>query len=166
MRRAFVGVVLLVLGTSGCGAMTSVADAGDHDHDHVHGTTDAGTSTGTDGGFDAGVDAGTSASDGGVTPPLSLNVEFENSPITRVGNMLHVTLTDAASKPVTGATMSVLMTMPTHGHVSLSPTLTEEGDGHYHGEMTNFSMAGTWNVKVDASKDGLSATSTLSVVVP
>lgn len=64
--------------------------------------------------------------------------------------MLPVAITDAAGKPVTGATVTIDGGMPQHGHgLPTRPRVTKSnGDGTYEISGLRFNMGGWWELKV------------------
>jgi hypothetical protein len=141
MRRML--LISLVLSLSlACGSATTSADAG------------------SDGG--PGSDAGSTV-DAGM---LMLDASFENSPLTRTGNMLHIMLMNDQNTGVAGATVTVALWMPTHGHIAPAPTVVDMGSGMYHAESVDFTMAGTWEVTVTAVSGGTTVSQKLTVDAP
>lgn len=113
---------------------------------------------------DAGSTADAGTTDAGVST-LSLTAAFETSPLQRTGNRLHAQLS-RAGQPVTGATVTVALWMPAHGHGAPAPSVVEHGGGEYDAHAVTFTMPGTWDVTVTATKDGATATTTLRVMAP
>ena len=67
-------------------------------------------------------------------------------------NTLTIQVTDAASLPVAGVTVTVDATMPAMGHGSNDvPVVTDKGGGTYEATPLTFQMAGSWQVTVKAT---------------
>lgn len=71
---------------------------------------------------------------------------------------LDVEITNAAGGPVDGATLSLAVEMPAHGHgMQTTATVEPRGDGRYRIEGMKFHMRGTWKlaftVDAPAGKD-------------
>lgn len=114
-------------------------------------------------------DAGVAQDDAGLAPDaaapsLQLQAELVGT-IQRQGTPLHVQLTDNRSPDPNDATVTVSLFLPAHGHGAPAPAVTNEGGGSYRA-ILGFTMPGTWDVKVRAVRDGLSAEQTLQAVVP
>jgi hypothetical protein len=115
------------------------------------------------------IDAGVAQDDAGfasdaAVPSLQLQAEIVG-PIQRQGSSLHVQLTDSRSAAPSDATVTVSLFLPAHGHGAPAPAVTNEGGGSYQA-ILGFTMPGTWDVRVRAVRDGLSAEQTLQAVVP
>lgn len=155
-------LLVTFLALAGCGA-PSMQDAGsdagtpdagatqDAGHEHDAGTLDAGHE------HDAGtMDAGTDAFD--------LSVAFAAA-LARANNELHIELMEHGGAAISGATVTVALFMPDHGHGQTAPTVTEASPGHFH-SMITFIMPGTWEVTVTATSNARVVTKKLTVVVP
>ena len=88
------------------------------------------------------------------------NIEFgtEPSPPHKGGNTFRVTLTDASSKPITGAQVTVtfyMAAMPAMGMAAMktTATLNDKGNGQYEG-TGELGSGGTWQVTIVAQKNG------------
>jgi Cu(I)/Ag(I) efflux system membrane fusion protein/cobalt-zinc-cadmium efflux system membrane fusion protein len=88
------------------------------------------------------------------------NVEFSTTPSTphKGPNAIHVKLTDASGKPITGANVTVTFFMPAMPQMGMSEMkttakLTDRGNGLYEGtgELSN---GGMWQVTITAQKNG------------
>lgn len=65
------------------------------------------------------------------------------------GNTLQLGISDAAGKMLTGATISVTPSMPSHGHGSnAEPVVVEEGGGVYHVDNVVLQMMGIWQFDI------------------
>lgn len=72
-------------------------------------------------------------------------------------NSLEAMLTDAESAPLLGATLAVVPWMPAHGHgSSVTPTVTEKGQGEYSISEIVYGMPGDWELRIDVSAGQLS----------
>jgi hypothetical protein len=128
-------------------------DAGtvDAGHEHDAGTIDAGH------GHDAGTtDAGTDAFD--------LSVAF-GAAVARANNELNIALVEHGGAAISGATVTVALFMPDHGHGQPAPTVTEPTPGHFR-SMITFIMPGTWDITVTATSNTRVVTKKLTVLVP
>lgn len=85
---------------------------------------------------------GNMAANAGIKVTAALN---PNAPTTDGQNVLTVTLTDAAGKPVTGARIESSVGMSSMDMGTKHPTFKELGNGRYQGNVS-FSMAGPWRV--------------------
>jgi nitrogen fixation protein FixH len=129
-------------------------------HDHEH---DAGAGAAHDAGVTAVVDAGApGGSDAGTS--FDLQVAF-GAAISRANNELQVELSQANGAALVGASVSVALFMPEHGHGQPAPTVTEASAGHFHA-MISFIMPGTWEVTVTATHASTTQTQKLTVLVP
>jgi hypothetical protein len=62
---------------------------------------------------------------------------------------LDVHAKDAKGAVVAGATVTVKVTMPSHGHgMQTSPTVSERAGGDYHVDGMKFHMHGVWKIVV------------------
>ncbi|MBL9039785.1 MAG: FixH family protein [Archangium sp.] len=110
------------------------------------------------------LDAGATA-DGG-TAALNIEASWITSPLKRLDNGLEVHLTDATGEHVEGANVNIALYMPAHGHGAPAPTVEEHEHGEYHSHAVNFTMAGTWEITVTATKGELTASHVLTAVIP
>ena len=76
-----------------------------------------------------------------------------NPPTVGDGNLLTVTVTDAAGKPVTGATVTSTVAMTTMDMGTAHPAFKDIGGGKYQGHV-GFGMAGPWRVTVNIAAPG------------
>ncbi|MBV9471305.1 MAG: FixH family protein, partial [Abitibacteriaceae bacterium] len=92
----------------------------------------------------SGMDANTGAmaSNTGIKVTTSI---IPNIPTSDGQNVLTVTLTDAAGKPVTGAKVESSVAMTSMDMGTKHPVFKELGKGRYAGNVS-FSMAGPWRV--------------------
>jgi Cu(I)/Ag(I) efflux system membrane fusion protein/cobalt-zinc-cadmium efflux system membrane fusion protein len=72
--------------------------------------------------------------------------------------VLHVHLTDASGKPITGAQVTVTFYMPAMPAMGMAATtatarLTDKGNGMYQGSG-ELSSGGTWRVTITAQQNG------------
>ncbi len=97
---------------------------------------------------------------------LLVGATFDKTPLTRLGNMLRITVKDPNGVAVTGAKVVVTVVMVAHGHAATSPQVRELDGGEYVADAVNFTMAGSWVVTAAASKAALQASLTLTVDSP
>ncbi len=76
-----------------------------------------------------------------------------------------VKITDATGNPVDG-TVSVLSSMPDHGHSSPTlPTITPKGNGEYDIANINLSMRGVWTVTISIASPTVNDDATFTFCV-
>lgn len=148
---------LVAAGLFACGAPLSTLDGGELAREAVT-AQDAGSTQDAGSAQDAG-----NSQDAGQAE-LSLSANFPNA-MTRTGNTLDVRLV-RGSQAVEGATVTVALWMPAHGHGAPAPTVTERGGGDYRAQAVNFTMPGAWDVTVTATKAGETKSTVLHAVVP
>jgi hypothetical protein len=108
--------------------------------------------------YSAGMEV--SSGDGGATFTL---MNSDPAPPANQNNTWTVKIVDASGNPVTGATLSVVPTMPYMGHgTPIHPEVSEQGDGVYSIADINLFMAGIWEVAINASTPSDSAGYTVS----
>jgi nitrogen fixation protein FixH len=99
---------------------------------------------------------------------MQVNLSTEPSPPRKGANTIHVKLTGADGKPVTGARVTAtfsLPAMPAMGMASMQATaaLDDKGQGLYEGQL-QLGAGGTWQVTVTVVRNGRRlATKQLSV---
>lgn len=105
------------------------------------------------------------------TPPipsgeLTFALAFDGA--VQVGqNTLRITLKDKTGAAVEGATVTVDPQMPMHGHGSSeTAVVTELGQGSYEAFPVTFQMPGMWEITVEATQGGTSASDVIKVTVP
>lgn len=108
----------------------------------------------------------TAVSTGFPAPPLAslpterggLGVELRSAPSQpplRGTSSVELRITDVAGSPRDGLTLDVLPWMPAHGHGAPGhPTVTAGGSGVYLVESLQFTMPGTWELRVTMRGDG------------
>lgn len=157
--------VLLVMVLAACGAPMAERDGGSVDAGTVPDAgvmVDAGADAGPQHEHDAGApDAG--ALDAG-TDAFVMLAEFPAA-IARTNNELHVELSEHGGAAINGATVTLALWYPDHGHGAVAPTATEATPGHFHA-LVNFPMAGTCEVTVTAVSSGRTVVEKLTVLVP
>jgi hypothetical protein len=80
------------------------------------------------------------------------------APPAKQSNALTFVVTDAAGKPVDGATLSVTPFMPDHGHgSSVKPTITPMGGGTYDVTNVYLPMPGLWRLTVTVQMPNVAA---------
>ncbi len=80
------------------------------------------------------------------------------APPAKQSNALTFVVTDAAGKPVDGATVSVTPFMPDHGHgSSVKPTITPMGGGTYDVTNVYLPMPGLWRLTVTVQMPNVAA---------
>jgi hypothetical protein len=80
------------------------------------------------------------------------------APPAKQSNALTFQVTDAAGKPVDGATLSVTPFMPDHGHgSSVKPTVTPMGGGTYDVANVYLPMPGLWRLTVTVQMPNVAA---------
>lgn len=88
-------------------------------------------------------------------------------PIAQGNNALTLSLTSIATqKPVEGATLTVMAHMPAMVHEMSHGTVTAIGGGLYSISPLSLSMAGRWDVNIDASLGMLEDTVTFTYDLP
>lgn len=100
----------------------------------------------------------------GASSDGAIMVTFEDadpSPPAKGNNTWMVKLTDAAGKPLNGATIETKAYMPDHGHESsIKPKATPMGsDGSYEVTPINLFMPGVWEVTLTVTPMGGAAAS-------
>lgn len=76
-----------------------------------------------------------------------------------------VKITDASGTPIDG-TVSVLSSMPDHGHNSPTlPTITPKGNGEYDIANINLSMRGVWTVTISIASASVNDDATFTFCV-
>ncbi len=97
--------------------------------------------------------AGMAKTGAGVTVKI---LDAQPSPPSKGKNTLTLQVLDAGGKPVDGATLSIVPTMPDHGHgTSVVPVVTPLGaDGKYTASDVYLAMAGLWEVKITVQVPG------------
>ena len=97
-----------------------------------------------------------------TTVSQTANLEFttEPSPPHKGGNTFRVKLTDASSKGIAGAQVTVTFYMPAMPAMGMAAmkttaTLTDKGNGQYEG-AGELGSGGTWQVTISAQKNGQS----------
>ena len=88
----------------------------------------------------------------------TLTLTTKPSPLGLGQNLFEVSVKDARGKPVTNATVALLMVMPAdpktkHPEMRTEGTLNSVGAGKYNG-IAIVTMAGDWDVTVTARRDG------------
>jgi hypothetical protein len=78
--------------------------------------------------------------------------------------VFHLSVTDMAGKPITGAHVTAALIMPLMDMGKNEVAFAERGGGNYEGRG-NFTMTGPWNVLVTASAQGKSGQQTFAVAV-
>ncbi len=73
---------------------------------------------------------------------------------TGTGNQLMLFLLDMQNQPVSGAEVAATTWIPAHNHGSPDPMVHDMGSGKYHLMNINFSMPGTWEVRVTVTYGG------------
>lgn len=108
------------------------------------------------------------SSDADDSAPGSASVKSDNGVFTGtfspspaepiVGtNALEAALAGSDTKPVLGATLTVTPWMPAHGHgSSVTPTVTEQGEGKYAVDQIVYGMPGDWELRIDVAAGELS----------
>jgi hypothetical protein len=76
----------------------------------------------------------------------------------------HLSVTDWAGKPITGAHVTAALVMPLMDMGKNEIAFAEKGAGDYEGQG-KFTMTGPWNVLVTASAQGKSGQQTFAVAV-
>jgi hypothetical protein len=85
-------------------------------------------------------------------------MEATPAPPAKQSNALTFVVTDAAGKPVDGATLSVTPFMPDHGHgSSVKPTVTPMGGGTYDVANVYLPMPGLWRLTVTVQMPNVAA---------
>lgn len=80
------------------------------------------------------------------------------APPAKQSNALTFVVTDAAGKPVDGATLSVTPFMPDHGHgSSVKSTITPMGGGIYEVANVYLPMPGLWRLTVTVQMPNVAA---------
>jgi hypothetical protein len=80
------------------------------------------------------------------------------APPAKQSNTLTFVVTDAAGKPVDGATVSITPFMPDHGHgSSVKPTVTPMGGGTYDAKNVYLPMPGLWRLTVTVQMPDVAA---------
>ena len=95
----------------------------------------------------------------GTSKDGALTITFEDadpSPPAKGENKWVVTITDAAGKPVDGATIEAKAYMPDHGHESTArPKAAPMGEhGRYEIKSLDLSMPGLWEVTITVKPQG------------
>ncbi len=101
-----------------------------------------------------------------ATGDLDVSVELVTSPVRRTSNNLLIHVRDTARAPVTGAAVSLEVSMVAHGHDGSGAFVEELDEGEYRAPSLSFSMAGEWRVKVLAEKGGSRGERWIEVTVP
>lgn len=85
-------------------------------------------------------------------------MEASPAPPAKQSNALTFQVTDAAGKPVDGATLSVTPFMPDHGHgSSVKPTIAPMGGGTYAVTNVYLPMPGLWRLTVTVQMPNVAA---------
>jgi hypothetical protein len=85
-------------------------------------------------------------------------MEATPAPPAKQSNALTFQVTDAAGKPVDGATLSVTPFMPDHGHgSSVKPTIAPMGGGTYAVTNVYLPMPGLWRLTVTVQMPNVAA---------
>lgn len=80
------------------------------------------------------------------------------APPAKQSNALTFVVSDAAGKPLDGATLSVTPFMPDHGHgSSVKPTVTPMGGGMYDVANVYLPMPGLWRLTVTVQMPNVAA---------
>lgn len=80
---------------------------------------------------------------------------IEPAPPTKGNSRWMVRVTDTADAPMAGGTLTADPRMPDHGHgSSVTPTVTDKGDGGYEVNPIYFMMPGVWDIQIDATVGG------------
>jgi len=99
---------------------------------------------------------GASASEAAVAPSAAIEIATDPSPPRKGDNQFHVTVRDAAGRPVTGAGVSIAMfmaAMPSMGMSSMKVTATaKETDAGVYAAQITIPSGGSWQMTVTASK--------------
>jgi hypothetical protein len=77
-------------------------------------------------------------------------VSSSPSPPADESNTFVLQVLDAGGQQVTGATLTVIPTMPTMGHGTSTVTVTPNSDGSYTLQPLYFFMAGLWEIAITA----------------
>lgn len=89
--------------------------------------------------------------DGSVQVKL---VSADPAPPLRGMNTWQVQVQDGSGNPIDGATVSVDLYMPDHGHSSpTTPTVTAQSNGAYEISNLNFFMPGVWRARFTVTRD-------------
>ena len=96
--------------------------------------------------------------DGGVMSSEAGHFEgtfdFDPDPSVTGDNDVHAMLTTTGGEAVVGATLTVEPWMPSMGHGSATtPTAEDMGEGHYHIASIDFTMPGSWEVRIDIDSE-------------
>lgn len=74
-------------------------------------------------------------------------LDADPAPPSKGLNTWNIEVDDAKGRPVEGATISVKLWMPDHGHgASVVPTVTDMGKGQYQVTLVDLFMPGIWQV--------------------
>ncbi len=112
---------------------------------------------------EAGVESQTAEGEAGL---ISCMATPEATP-SQGANTFHVMLTDkAASAPLEGAMVMAMPWMPSMGHGSNEVAAMDMGGGDYHAEGVTFTMGGSWELKVEVTKDAMTDTCVFTYEVP
>jgi nitrogen fixation protein FixH len=85
---------------------------------------------------------------------LELSAAISPDPPGVGRHTMRIEVRDAQGAPVSGAKVTVVPSMPAHGHGSTEqPAVTEEGEGSYLAHPVTFQMPGGWEVQLLASTD-------------
>lgn len=122
--------------------------------------------------------SGAEASDGTVTFPrealtkvtseggnAQIEVRLAPQPPVRGVNVVELTITDPAGKPLPSLTVGITPWMTAHGHgASTTPEVKATGAGHYVATDVNLFMPGRWDLRITlAGETNDRATATLDV---
>jgi hypothetical protein len=81
-------------------------------------------------------------------------VSSSPAPPADESNIFTLQVLDASGQPVTGATVTVVPTMPLMSHGTSEVTVTPNADGSYTLSPLYFFMAGLWEVAIKATSGG------------
>ncbi|MCB9421451.1 MAG: FixH family protein [Ardenticatenaceae bacterium] len=99
--------------------------------------------------------------DGDVTAVLTL---LPDTPTVMNPTILSLTIKDADSQPITGASVAFDLTMPGMAMPPNNAQATDDGSGSYDAEVT-FTMAGDWQIQADVTYPGGSAEFTFDLTI-
>ncbi len=85
-------------------------------------------------------------------------------PVTGKDTIFQITLADQTGKPVSGATLKASLIMREMDMGKNEVNLTDKGNGAYEG-TGKFTMAGPWNVVVNAAQAGKTGQQTFPIIV-
>ena len=133
------------------------------------GGSSGGTAVTTGGGGAAGAPAGACATDAraqifskGMEQPGAMKalrvrlLTIDPTPAFKGTNTWTIEVVDDAGAPIPGATVSVKPFMPDHGHgSSITPTVTELGEGRYAIASLVLFMPGLWETTIAITAAGI-----------